>query len=123
MPVLPDMTEKRFVIDDDILKALQEDHTVWETFQTFPTLYQHVRIDGKTKIYGVMRMRSYIRPEWKLDKSTSIYLNAGMESFHSVRLSDRSIKGFKNTFSGKEKWRFDKGPYMSVGLSLYPFKQ
>ena len=43
--VLPDMTENGFVIDDDILKALKEDPAVWETFQTFPTLYQHVRID------------------------------------------------------------------------------
>lgn len=82
-----------------------------------------VRRDGKTKVYGVMRMRSYIRPEWKLGKSTSIYLNAGMESFHSVRLSDRSVKGFKDTFSSKEKWRFSKGFYMAVGLSLHPFKQ
>ena len=43
--VLPDMTEKGFVIDDDILKALKEDPAVWETFQTFPILYQRVRID------------------------------------------------------------------------------
>ena len=43
--VLPDMTEKGVVIDDDILKALKEDPAVWETFQTFPMLYQRVRID------------------------------------------------------------------------------
>ena len=43
--VLPDMTENGFVIDDDILKALKEAPAVWETFQTFPTLYQRVRID------------------------------------------------------------------------------
>ena len=43
--VLPDMTENGFVIDDDILKALQADSIVWKTFRTFPTLYQHVRID------------------------------------------------------------------------------
>ena len=43
--VLPDMTEKGFVIDKEILEALQEDPAVWETFQTFPTLYQRVRID------------------------------------------------------------------------------
>lgn len=40
--VLPDMTEKGFVIDKEILEALQADPTVWEIF---PTLYQHVRID------------------------------------------------------------------------------
>lgn len=40
--VLPDMTENGFVIGKDILDALQKDPAVWETF---PTLYQHVRID------------------------------------------------------------------------------
>ena len=43
--VLPDMTEAGFVIDRDILKALQADKEVWETFQKFPPLYQRVRID------------------------------------------------------------------------------
>ena len=43
--VLPDMTEDGFVIDRDILKALQADKEVWETFQKFPPLYQRVRID------------------------------------------------------------------------------
>ena len=43
--VLPDMTEKGFVIDEDILKALQSDAEVWRNFQNFPSLYQRVRID------------------------------------------------------------------------------
>ena len=43
--VLPDMTEKGFVIDNDILKALQADAEVWRNFQNFPALYQRVRID------------------------------------------------------------------------------
>lgn len=81
-----------------------------------------VKREGKTKIYGVMRMRSYIRPEWKLSKWSGIYINAGIESFNSVKLSDRSIKGFKNTFTSKEKWRFDRGFYMAAGFSLHPFK-
>ena len=81
-----------------------------------------VRREGKTKVYGVTRMRTYIHPEWKLSKWSGIYVNAGMESFHTARLSDRSIKGFKNSFTSKEKWRFDKGLYMAVGFSLHPFK-
>ncbi len=43
--VLPDMTEKGFVIDSDILKALQADAEVWQNFQSFPPLYQRVRIN------------------------------------------------------------------------------
>ena len=43
--VLPDMSEQGFVIDQEILKALQADAEIWETFQKFPSLYQRVRID------------------------------------------------------------------------------
>lgn len=43
--LLPDMSERSFVIDSDILNALQEDAQVWENFQKFPPLYQRVRID------------------------------------------------------------------------------
>ena len=43
--VLPNMTENGFIIDSDILNALQSDKEVWENFQKFPPLYQRVRID------------------------------------------------------------------------------
>ena len=43
--VLPDMTEKGFAIDKDILSALQADAEIWANFQDFPSLYQRVRID------------------------------------------------------------------------------
>lgn len=43
--VLPDMTDAGFVIDDEILRALQADPAVRDTFIHFPPLYQRVRID------------------------------------------------------------------------------
>ena len=43
--VLPDMSESGFVIDKDILMALQADSEIWENFQSFPPLYQRVRVD------------------------------------------------------------------------------
>ena len=43
--VLPDMSEKGFVIDKDILNALQKDPVVWNNFCRFPDLYKRVRID------------------------------------------------------------------------------
>lgn len=43
--VLPDMTEKGFAIDKDILEALRSDLEIWENFRSFPPLYQRVRID------------------------------------------------------------------------------
>lgn len=39
--VLPDMSEKGFVI----LEALQADMEIGDIFQKFPSLYQRVRID------------------------------------------------------------------------------
>lgn len=43
--VLPDMSEKGFNIDIDILEALKKDEIVWANFHKFPSLYQRVRID------------------------------------------------------------------------------
>ena len=44
--VLPDMTDAGFVIDTEILQAFQDDPVAWSNFQTFPKLYQRVRIDA-----------------------------------------------------------------------------
>ena len=43
--VLPDMSEKGFNIDIDILEALKKDEMVWANFHKFQSLYQRVRID------------------------------------------------------------------------------
>lgn len=43
--VLPDMSEKGFNIDIDILEVLKKDEIVWANFHKFPSLYQRVRID------------------------------------------------------------------------------
>ena len=43
--VLPDMSEKGFIIDKDILTALKVDSEIWTNFNNFPPLYRRVRID------------------------------------------------------------------------------
>ena len=43
--MLPVMGEKGLGLDKDILNALQADADVWANFQSFPPLYQRVRID------------------------------------------------------------------------------
>lgn len=43
--VLPDMTDEGFVVDAEILEALRADPITWAHFQSFPLLYQRVRID------------------------------------------------------------------------------
>ncbi len=44
--VLPDMSDRGFVIDEEIYQAFQENQVAWDNFQSFPTLYQRVRIDS-----------------------------------------------------------------------------
>jgi hypothetical protein len=43
--VLPDTSLNGCVIDSDILKAFKADELVYQIFLSFPSLYQHVRID------------------------------------------------------------------------------
>ncbi len=43
---LPDMSETGFVIDPEIYQAFQANPDAWENFQSFPALYQRVRIDS-----------------------------------------------------------------------------
>lgn len=41
--------QRQFVIDNDILQALQADERVWDNFINFPKLYVRVRIDNIQK--------------------------------------------------------------------------
>ena len=43
--VLPNMSPNGFIIDKNILQALQREPAIWENFQKFPSLYRRVRID------------------------------------------------------------------------------
>lgn len=43
--VMPEMGEDGFVIDPDILHALQSDAALWKNFCRLPELYRRVRID------------------------------------------------------------------------------
>lgn len=44
--VLPDMSEKSFVIDFEIMSAFNANADAWKNFNNFPALYQRVRIDS-----------------------------------------------------------------------------
>lgn len=42
---LPNMSQTGFVVDKDIMRALQSDNKVWENFQKFLPQYQRMRIN------------------------------------------------------------------------------
>lgn len=44
--VLPDMSEKSFIIDFEIMSAFNANPEAWKNFNNFPALYQRVRIDS-----------------------------------------------------------------------------
>ncbi|MBP3254286.1 MAG: YdeI/OmpD-associated family protein [Bacteroidales bacterium] len=44
--VLPDMNESHFKIPQDIKKVLKKDKTAWQNFNSFPPLYQRIRVQG-----------------------------------------------------------------------------
>ena len=74
------------------------------------------RQDGKNKLYSVMRMRAYIHPELKVGKRSSVYLNAGMDLFHSVNVTNKSIKGFADNFRKEERWKFNQEFNIVAGI-------
>lgn len=41
----PDLSQDSFTIDEEVMKAIQNDKVVYENFKKFPELYQRVRID------------------------------------------------------------------------------
>lgn len=44
--ILPDIDINSFKIDDEILKIIKSDKELWKNFNSFPKLYQRVRIDS-----------------------------------------------------------------------------
>ncbi len=44
--ILPDIDINSFKIDDEILKILKSYKELWKNFNSFPKLYQRVRIDS-----------------------------------------------------------------------------
>ncbi len=75
-----------------------------------------VKRDGEHKIYGATRMRAYLSPELKVGKSSYVYLGIGAELYHSVKVSDRSFKGFVNAFKGDDSWEFGRGFHLMGGF-------
>lgn len=52
--VLPDMSEKGFNIDINILEALKKDEIVWANFHKFPSLYPHRYYSNKKEKFPII---------------------------------------------------------------------
>lgn len=72
-----------------------------------------MKMDGKSKIYSMMNLRSYLCPTVKLGRHISIYGSVGGNWLRSISMTDRSLKAFFNNLS-KE----NKDPYFRTSLRL-----
>ncbi|MDL2299175.1 DUF6268 family outer membrane beta-barrel protein [Bacteroides sp. OttesenSCG-928-E20] len=76
--------------------------------------------NGKSMIYSSTSMSSYLAPEWKVDKATTLYLGAGGTWLREVTVTRRTLKDFfDNMFSGdKPKLHFKPAGYLVAGVRL-----
>ena len=61
-----------------------------------------MEVDGKSKIYSTVMLRSYISPSCQLSRKTAVYLGVGGNWIRGISMSDRSLKGFLNNFKNDE---------------------
>lgn len=74
--------------------------------------------DGKSMIYSSTMMRSYLAPEFKITKSSTIFFGVGGAWSRSAQLSERTLKSFWNNFKDddNEKYRFKPTGYLTIGF-------
>jgi len=73
--------------------------------------------DGKSMIYSSTMMRSYLTPEFKIGKSSTIFLGGGGVWTRSSKLSERTLKSFWSSFKNDdEKYRFKPTGYLTLGF-------
>lgn len=76
-----------------------------------------MEVDGKSKIYSTVMMRSYVSPSYRLGKKTSVYLGIGGNWIRGISTSDRSLKGFLDNFKdNKEDPYFGVTPRFTAGV-------
>lgn len=78
-----------------------------------------MNIEEKSMIYSSVSMKSYLTPEYKIGKSSTLYLGIGGAWVNSIRISERSLKYFWETFKDKDdsnRFRFKPTGYLTVGF-------
>lgn len=71
-----------------------------------------MNVDGKSKIHSTVMMKSYISPSFTINEHMAFYMGIGGNWVRGISITDRSLKGFFNSF--KES----NDPYYGVALRL-----
>lgn len=74
------------------------------------------REEGKNKLYSMTRMQAFLNPELQIAKRTSLYMNIGADLYHSVKVTDKSVKGFADSFKSGDRWHFKQSFNVAVGF-------
>jgi len=74
-------------------------------------------IEGKSMIYSSTFMKSYLVPEYKIGKSSTLYMAMGGAWLGTASLSKRTLKGFWDTFKKDDNdYHFNSSGYFTVGF-------
>ncbi len=77
-----------------------------------------MNVNGESMIYASATLKSYLCPEYKIGKSSTLYLGVGGNWLRSADLTNRTLKDFFNSmFSDKnDKMLFSAAGYFAVGF-------
>lgn len=71
--------------------------------------------EGRSLIYAFMQMRSYVCPELKVGKSTTLYVGAGGSLLRGVKVSERSLTTFYKSLT-KDEFLFKPSATFLLGM-------
>lgn len=73
--------------------------------------------DGKSMIYSSMMMRTYLIPEFKIGKSSTIFMGGGAVWTRSSKLTERTLKSLWNSFKDdNDNLYFKPTGYFTLGF-------
>lgn len=74
-------------------------------------------VEGTSMIYATTTMKSYVSPEFKAGKSSTIYLGLGGTWMRPVTFTKRTFKGFWDSmFNDERDLHFGTAGYVTVGF-------
>jgi len=76
-----------------------------------------MNMDGESMIYASTTIKSFLSPEYKIDKKSTLYVGAGGAWLRSTTLTKRSLKEFfKNMFNNENsRLGFSSSGYFTIG--------
>lgn len=78
-----------------------------------------MNIKGKSQIYSIVMLKSYMCPSFQLSKHMEFYMNLGGNWLRGIKMSERNLKGFLNAQKSdneEENLRFDVVLQTSAGF-------